>query len=158
MRHYILSARAVVTFIFGINGVSTGSAEASQSCRVGYYFNTERLECVKKVKVKIKGQDNAARGGPQWGPVSPSNCAQASREMDRSAALCRSYDARKGAYDVDLGRIVDGKLLKECAKCCRQLREGMNRWAACYSARLAPRPNYAAARRSSEAMNCPEAY
>lgn len=128
------------------------------SCKGGYYFNEDTLTCVKQVRAKIGAQDLSAMGGAQWGPVNAQNCASASAEMDRSAAQCRSYDARQGAYDAILGMVVDGKLLEECSKCCRQLREGMNRWKLCHQAGFAPPPDTASARRSATAMNCPETY
>lgn len=138
--------------------VATSAHAGSQSCKSGFYFDTQSLACVKQVRLQIGSQDVRAAAGPQWGPVNAANCAAASREMDRSMALCRSYDARKGAYDANLGRVVDGKLVEECGKCCRQLREGMRRWAACFAKGLAPQPDYTTARRSAAALNCPETY
>jgi len=158
MKNLICAALVALAVLAGIGGLTTAAAaDIDVSCRSGYYFNTSTLTCVQKVQVTIASQDARASGGPQYGPVNPANCAAASREMDRSAALCRSYDARR-AYDASTGTVVNGKLLNECAKCCRQLREGMNRWALCHAAGFAPRPDYVSARRSSDLMNCPMTY
>lgn len=133
--------------------VSATPAFAGQSCKKGMYFNAQLMECVAKVRVTISNQDAAANDGPQWGPPNAVNCQRASDEMDRSAALCRKYDGLV-AYDAKLGVIVNGKTFEQCAKCCRQLREGMARWQQCFALGLAPRPDYATARRSAERMNC----
>lgn len=148
--------RAMLTFVLLVGLVPTGFvsvAQAGQSCKNGYYFDTGKSTCVKKVKITIKAQDAAASGGPQWGPPNRANCNAASREMDQSAALCRSYDGLK-AYDAKLGIIVKGKVLEQCAKCCRQLREGMARWKLCYKKGLAPRPDFATANKSAKKLNC----
>ncbi len=134
---------------------SGGIAKAgAQSCKSGYYFSEAKASCIKRVHVTLKNQDTNAAGGPQWGPPNKRNCAAASSEMDRSAALCRSYDARR-TYNALTGEVTNGKVFQECAKCCRQLREGMARWKLCSQKNLAPRPDFATANRSAAAMNCP---
>ena len=154
MRHILFVALAAFGLaLFGNIGLATGPAEAGASCKKGYYFDASSLSCKMKVKINIKQQDRAVAGAPQWGPPNRTNCAKASNEMDRSAARCRNLDAKR-AYDAVLRMVVNGKLLKECATCCRQLREGMNRWKQCHELGLAPRPDYATARRSATLMNC----
>lgn len=98
--------------------------------------------CTAKVLGTIGAQDQAATGGPQWGPVNRANCAAASREMDQSAAQCASYDAR------------GGKNLSQCAACCRQLREGVNRWQQCAAAGFAPAVQWVAVRVAKTRLQC----
>jgi hypothetical protein len=118
---------AVAAFFLGILALDN-SAEAGQSCRKGFVYDLAQASCVVIVKRKAHEQDDAARGGPQWGPVSASSCAKASREQEGNARRCRAYDV--------LG--ANGKEMAECAKCCRQLREDMNRWRQCAAAGYAP--------------------
>lgn len=125
MRNYIFTA--VAAFFLGILALAN-SAEAGQSCRKGHRYDLAQKTCVEIVKRKAQQQDDAVRGGPQWGPVSASACAQASREQEGNARRCRAYDV--------LG--ANGKEMAECAKCCRQLREDMNRWRQCAAAGYAP--------------------
>lgn len=122
--------------------MNTDTAFAGQSCKSGYYYDKSRKACVKRVKQRSDQQDAAASGGPQWGPPSKAACAQASREMDDSMALCRRYD--KG----------DGKDLEECAKCCRQLREGANRWQVCHRLGFAPEVDWTSINASKERLGC----
>lgn len=98
--------------------------------------------CPAQVGSAIAGQDAAAAGGPQWGPVNAANCAAASREMDQSAARCRSYDA------------AGGKHIEQCAACCRQLREGVNRQNACAAVGLAPPVNWSAVSTAKARLDC----
>lgn len=123
-------------------------------CPDGAYLNLEVGQCQIKTKIEVGKQDKRSAAGPQWGPVNPTNCAKASREMDQMAAKCRRMDAQEAVSDFLLGKLVDGKTLEQCAFCCRNLREGMNRWRLCHKAGLAPPPDYATANRSSERMNC----
>jgi hypothetical protein len=141
MRNFILAAvAALITAFLGFGNV----AEAGQSCKKGYRYDLSREICVQIVKRKIGQQDDATRGGPQWGPVSATACAQASREQEGNARRCRAYDAR-GA---------NGKELAECAKCCRQLREDMNRWRQCAAAGLAPPFSAAKAAEWKRQLDC----
>ena len=157
MKHLMFLATLVLA-VAGHAFVVAPAAAAGQSCQTGHYFDTVSLACVKKVQLTIRAQDRAAASGPRWGLVNSRNCAQASREMDRSAAKCRRMDAQRGVYDAALGRIIDGKMLEQCARCCRQLREGMNRWRVCHANGYAPPPDYRTARRSAERMNCSFTY
>jgi hypothetical protein len=153
-----LIAAAILFFsLFVAFGGVVSPALAGQSCKKGAYFDASLMECVMKVRVTISAQDAKANGGPQWGPPNAVNCARASDEMDRSAALCRKYDGLV-SYDAKRGVVINGKTFEQCAKCCRQLREGMARWQQCFALGLAPRPDYATARRSAERMNCGYTY
>jgi hypothetical protein len=139
MRKIVLAATAALGFsIFGFSGV----AEAGQSCKKGYSFSYTTDECVKDVQRRGQNQDTAASRGPQWGPVNETNCNEASDEMDTSMSLCRSYDIRAG------------KSNEQCAKCCRQLREGARRWKACHSAGFAPAVDWHTINASKKRLGC----
>lgn len=60
----ILAAFAAIFYaFFGL--VST--AEAGQSCKKGHRYDLAQKTCVEIVKRKAQQQDDAVRGGPQWG-------------------------------------------------------------------------------------------
>lgn len=103
--------------------------------------NPWRQSCAAQVQGGIATQDKAAIGKKQWGAngVTQTSCNAASAEMDRSAARARAANSNDP---------------KDCSKYCRQLREGMNRWTACYKAGYAPAPNWSGARTAGARLNC----
>ena len=153
MIRFVIVAVVVALNLLGVIVPSTALAQTAR-CPDGAYYSVTQEACVVKTRVEMGRQDQAAMSGPQWGPVSPANCAAASREMDQMAAKCRRLDAQQAVSDALLGQVVDGKTLEQCAFCCRNLREGMNRWHLCHQAGLAPPPDVSTANRSAERMNC----
>lgn len=99
---------------------STVSAEAGQYCK-------EKQSCKEEVRRKVAAQDFGAANGKRWGPVSPSQCAIASRQQEANERRCRGYDSKAG-----------GKTKEECAKCYRQVREDLARWIQCHKIGEAP--------------------
>ena len=92
-------------------------------------YCTTTAACVADVQARVDRQDAASSAGRQWGPVSHSACAIASREQEGNERRCRSYDLKVG-----------GKTREECAKCYRQVREDLARWEQCYREGYAPKP------------------
>lgn len=88
---------------------------------------TTVVTCEDEVSREVARQDAAASSGPQWGPVSQSQCAIASREQEANERRCKAYDLKR-----------NGKTLKECAKCYRQVRFDIARWEQCHRAGFAP--------------------
>lgn len=143
---HVIAALASLTFVFisapVLINMDGTLAFAGQSCKSGYYYSRAKKACVKRVKQTVAKQDANAAGGPQWGPPNKENCAAASSEMDSSMALCRGYDIGTGKSD------------EQCAKCCRQLREGTRRWQQCHSKGFAPAVDWATINRSKERLGC----
>jgi hypothetical protein len=91
------------------------------------------------VEQSIRAQDRAVSGGPQFVIRTVADCDRASSEMDESMARCRA---------------IDTKSTKDCARCCRQLREGAARWTECRRLGWAPSVDWATIQASQERLAC----